>query len=274
MCVLINEPILHHILVDIGNVTNECGIHVRNRLDSSTKSHGIVRVCFQQTLEIGANLEGGREATQDGYILTIVGNVTVLDFQSFHIVQTNSSYLEVLESDTRDLDVLVLISMDTMMGRQANSAWTGKLEVLCGRERGRHEIMRSNTGREWSRCQLDDCKEALHQRMFSTLCNGVAIERQRDAIGLHGDGGKESKCILIIVVLGIALLDGVECLSNIFIRCGLNVDIIMGTKDDVVAELVRPGLIDDESSIRKMVVIQALCTVLSGGRSDEESGGK
>ena len=58
---------------------------------------------------------------------------------------------------------------------------------------------------------------------------------------MHSDGGKEAKCILIIVVLGIALLDGVECHGNFFIRGGLDVH-IMRTKDDVVAQPVMCSL--------------------------------
>jgi hypothetical protein len=74
--------------------------------------------------------------------------------------------------------------------------------------------------------------------MLSALCNRVAIERDGYTIGLYGDGGKEAKCILIsIAVLGISLLSRVECLGNLFISGGRNVDIVWA-KDDVVAEPV------------------------------------
>jgi hypothetical protein len=75
------------------------------------------------------------------------------------------------------------------------------------------------TGRKWSRGQLKDGKETLHQCMFFALSNGVPIEREGDIIGGYGHGGKEAKCILVVVVLGITLSDGIECLGNLC-RCG------------------------------------------------------
>jgi hypothetical protein len=55
--------------------------------------------------------------------------------------------------------------------------------------------------------------------MFFALSNGVPIEREGDIIGGYGHGGKEAKCILVVVVLGITLSDGIECLGNLC-RCG------------------------------------------------------
>ncbi len=54
----------------------------------------------------------------------------------------------------------------------------------------------------------------------------------------------------------------------------INKDIYFYQTIDPLNLLVRPGLIDDESSIGKMVVVQALCSVLSSGRSGEEGEGK
>ena len=74
--------------------------------------------------------------------------------------------------------------------------------------------------------------------MLSALTNGVPIEREGDIIGGHGHGGKEAKCILIVVVLGKALFDRVECLGNLC-RCGrVKVQSTRRTEDDVVA---KPG---------------------------------
>ena len=66
----------------------------------------------------------------------------------------------------------------------------------------------------------------------------MAIERKRHIIGLYGNSRKEPKCILIVVVLGISLRDGIECLGDLFIGGRLNVVDIVGTKDDVIAEPV------------------------------------
>ena len=63
----------------------------------------------------------------------------------------------------------------------------------------------------------------------------MAIERDGDIIGLYGDGGKKTKCILIIVVFIISLRNWVECLGDLFIGGGPEVDVV-GTKDNVVAE--------------------------------------
>jgi hypothetical protein len=72
----------------------------------------------------------------------------------------------------------------------------------------------------------------------------VAIERDGDVVGLYGNGGKEAKCILIIYVLGISLRNGIECLRNLFIRGGPEVDVV-GTKDDVVAEPTKKRRVEE-----------------------------
>ena len=74
--------------------------------------------------------------------------------------------------------------------------------------------------------------------MFPALCNGVTIQRDSYVIGLHSDGCKESKCILVVVVLGSPLLDGIERLCNLFICGARDVNVIVGTEDNVVAEPV------------------------------------
>ena len=74
--------------------------------------------------------------------------------------------------------------------------------------------------------------------MFSALTNGVPIEREGDVIGGYGHGGKEAKCIVIVVVLGISLFDGIKCLGNLC-RCGcVEVQSTRRAEDDVVA---KPG---------------------------------
>ena len=74
--------------------------------------------------------------------------------------------------------------------------------------------------------------------MFFALCNGEVIQVNSHIIGLHSDGCKESKCILVLVVISIPLRDGVKCFRDLFIGGAIDVDIIMGTKDNVVAEPV------------------------------------
>lgn len=71
--------------------------------------------------------------------------------------------------------------------------------------------------------------------MLSTLCDGMTIERDGNIISSHGDSGEEAKCILIVVVNGIALLDGIESLGNLFIRGIFDVNVVR-TEDYIVAE--------------------------------------
>lgn len=74
--------------------------------------------------------------------------------------------------------------------------------------------------------------------MLFALSNRVPIEREGDIIGGHGHGGKEAKCILIVVVLGKALINRIECLGNLC-RCGkIKVQSTRRAEDDVVA---KPG---------------------------------
>jgi hypothetical protein len=113
--VCINEPIAPHIIEDIGNMVDEVIIDFLHSLGHSTKIHGKVRIGCQELLQVGTDLEGGRERAQDWDIVAIVGDVTILDFQSLHIVQTNSSYLKVFERDTRDFNILILVPVDAMM---------------------------------------------------------------------------------------------------------------------------------------------------------------
>jgi hypothetical protein len=72
--------------------------------------------------------------------------------------------------------------------------------------------------------------------MLFALSNGISIEREVDIIGGNGDCGKEAKCILAIDILGITLIDRVECHGDLF-RCGcVKVQATRRAKDDVVAE--------------------------------------
>ena len=91
--------------------------------------------------------------------------------------------------------------------------------------------------------------------MLGRLLEGVAVEVEVDTTGLDGDGREKAHAILVFVVHAIVEVwhEGVKRRN-----AGRRTTIRIGLEDDVLAELVVSRPIDDESTIRKIVVHDAL----------------
>jgi hypothetical protein len=96
----VNELIVSNVMEDISNTCDEVVINVLHGLGRPTKSHAEARITIREGLDVGTDLEGGRERAQDRNVMTILRDIAILDLQSLNIVQTNSSYLKVLEGNT------------------------------------------------------------------------------------------------------------------------------------------------------------------------------
>src|SRR6056300_1758968 len=96
----VDFSVTHNISEDIGNMGKQSVVDISHGLSRPAKSHAEARIICLESLDVGTDLEGGRERAQDRNVMTVLWDVTILDFQSLNIVQTNSSYLKVLEGNT------------------------------------------------------------------------------------------------------------------------------------------------------------------------------
>ncbi len=142
----------------------------------------------------------GREQTQHRDVLA-VDRHDVLHVQALDTVQRHGADLVTDEVDIDDRDVLVPVSVNSVVRAAANRAVLD--DDVLGAVDAFTEVV-------WSLCryegligELDDGEESLQERMLGTLLDRVAIEVDDDVVGRYCECGEEPDPVRRRIVAGV-----------------------------------------------------------------------